>query len=78
VDDRIEEILDALERNSRGTLEATERMGSTLETLRSFARLDEAEFKQVDVHEALDSTLALISPKTVGDAEVLRQYGDLP
>jgi len=78
VNDRTERILDTLEQTSRGTLEATERIGATLKTLRSFARLDEAEFKLVDIHEALDSTLALIPPETVGNARVLKQYGDLP
>ena len=77
VDDRIEGILDALERSSHSTLEASERMGSTLKTLRSFARLDEAEFKQVDIHEALDNTLALIPAKTIGNAQVVKRYGDI-
>jgi len=78
VDDGAERILGALEQNSRGTREATERMGSTLETLRSFTRLDEAEYKEVNVHEALDSTLALIPPETSANVQVVRQYGEVP
>ena len=75
---KVDQILDALEQSSRSTLVAAERMEGTLKTLRSFARMDEAEFKDVDVHEALESTLALIPPETIGDTSLERQYGQLP
>ena len=53
-------------------------MGTTVRTLRSFARLDEAEYTRIDVHEALDSTLALIAPEAIGSTEVVKRYADLP
>ena len=77
IDESTEKTLDTLEQTSRGTLEAAGRMASTIKTLRSFARLDEAEFKTIDIHEALDSTLALIPPETVGNTQIRKQYGDL-
>jgi signal transduction histidine kinase len=75
--EKADKILDALEQSSRSTLEATARMDTTLKTLRSFARMDEAEFKDVDVHDALENTLALILPNTIGIARVEKQYGEL-
>ncbi len=74
----LEPILDALEQSSRSTQVATDRMETTLKTLRSFARMDEAEFKDVDVHEALENTLALIPPETIGDIPVVKHFGELP
>lgn len=38
----------------------TERIGDIVTSLRNFSRLDEAEFKQVDVHEGIDSTLMIL------------------
>ncbi len=77
-DGKTEKILNTLENTSRGTYDASERMGSTLKTLRSFARLDEAEFKMVDIHEAIENTLTFIPPETAGKAGVKKQYGNLP
>ena len=53
-------------------------MENTLKTLRSFARLDEAEYKEVDVQEALESTLALIPPETIGETRIEKSYSELP
>ena len=38
-----------------------ERIRDVVQNLRTFSRLDEAEFKKVDLHESLDSTLRLLS-----------------
>ena len=46
--------------------------------LRSFARLDEAELKTVDIHEGIEDTLALIHHDLKHDITVHRRYGDVP
>ncbi len=46
--------------------------------LKNFARLDEAEFKLVDVHEGLESTLSLIAPQWKDRIRVIKQFGALP
>lgn len=43
--------------------------------MRSFARLDEAEFQTVDIHEGLDSTLDLVNHQMKGKIEVRKNYG---
>jgi signal transduction histidine kinase len=78
VDDRVGRILNALEENQRNNLSATSRLESTLEKLRSFAHLDEAEFQRTHIHVNLESTLALIPAKTIGGSRVVKQYGDVP
>ncbi len=46
--------------------------------LRSFARLDEAELKKVDLHEGLEDTLSLIRHELKHSIQIKRNYGDLP
>jgi len=46
-------------------------------SLRNFSRFDESEVKIVDIHEGLDSTLAMLTPD-LKDITVEKNYGDLP
>ena len=62
----------------------TRRIRAIVASLKNFARLDEAEFKAVDIHEGIDSALMILNrhlkgigtpPKVV---EVIKDYSDLP
>ncbi|MBD2457559.1 HAMP domain-containing protein [Nostoc sp. FACHB-87] len=61
----------------------TERIRSIVLSLRNFSRMDEAEFKTVDIHEGIESTLLILQhrlkdkPDRPG-IEVIRDYGKLP
>ncbi|HZT57481.1 MAG TPA: ATP-binding protein [Pyrinomonadaceae bacterium] len=56
-----------------------ERICDVVQNLRTFSRLDEAEFKKVDIHEGLESTLRLLSRYYgKGGAALSRDYGGLP
>jgi signal transduction histidine kinase len=57
---------------------ALERISSIVDSLRNFARLDEAEHQRADLHEGLESTLTLMHAELLGAIEVQRDYGDLP
>jgi signal transduction histidine kinase len=57
---------------------ASERIIKIVKSLRSFARLDEAEFKDVDIHEGIDSTLTLLHHITKDRIEIVREYGNIP
>lgn len=61
----------------------TERIQEIVRSLRTFSRLDEAQVKEVDVHEGLDSTLLILQHRLKATANrseigVVRDYGDLP
>lgn len=61
----------------------TQRIREIVLSLRNFSRLDEAEFKSVDIHEGIDSTLMILQNrlKTKSDApgiQVVKKYGNLP
>ena len=46
-------------------------------SLRNFSRFDESAVKSVDIHEGIDSTLALLGSK-LHNIEIKKHYGDLP
>lgn len=55
------------------------RIRDIVQNLRTFSRLDEAEFKKTDVHEGIDSTLRLLSRYfTTDNIKLVRDYGVLP
>ncbi|MBD1856505.1 ATP-binding protein [Leptolyngbya boryana CZ1] len=52
-------------------------------SLRNFSRLDEAEFKQVDLHEGIDNTLIILQHRLKAkpgrsEIEIIKNYGQLP
>jgi signal transduction histidine kinase len=58
--------------------EGTERIRDIVQNLRTFSRLDEAEFKKTDIHEGIDSTLRLLSRFfSSGNVKLVRDYGQL-
>ncbi|NEQ22964.1 MAG: sensor histidine kinase [Microcoleus sp. SIO2G3] len=61
----------------------TERIREIVKSLRNFSRLNEAEFKVVDIHEGLDSALMILQNRLKPKAdhpgiEVIKEYGQLP
>lgn len=52
-------------------------------SLRNFSRLDEAEFKEVDIHEGIDNTLIMLQNSLKAkidrpEIKIIKEYGDLP
>jgi len=60
------------------SLEGSQRVKDLVLNLRNFSRLDEAEFKSVNLHEGLDSSLKLLNNEFKNRIEVIREYGDIP
>ncbi|MCB9554016.1 MAG: ATP-binding protein [bacterium] len=60
------------------TRDGLERVQHIIRDLKTFARLDEAERKLIDVHEGIDTTLKMLRHKLEGAATVERDYGALP
>ncbi|MEH1869732.1 MAG: ATP-binding protein [Nostoc sp.] len=61
----------------------TERITEIVSSLRNFSRLDEAEIKQVYIHEGIDSTLMILkhflqATDKTPEIEVVKQYSQLP
>lgn len=61
----------------------TNRIRQIVLSLRNFSRLDEADFKAVDLHEGIDNTLLILQHRLKGKSdippiEVIKEYGSLP
>jgi two-component system, NtrC family, sensor kinase len=61
----------------------TERIREIVLSLRNFSRLDESEFKAVDIHEGIDSTLLILQHRLKANDKspeilVTKDYGNLP
>src|SRR6185503_14992752 len=59
-------------------VEGAERIRDVVQNLRLFSRLDDAEFKKIDLHESLDSTIRLLSRYYGVGVRLVRKYGKLP
>ena len=59
--------------------EGAERICDVVTNLRLFARLDEAEFKSIDINEGINSTIRLLSRYySAGSISLEKHYGNLP
>lgn len=86
--DKVEEVeLEFLMSDLPKTLESmqvgSDRLHEIVLSLRNFSRLDEAELKEFDIHEGIDSTLMILQNRLKaqphrGAIEVIKEYGQLP
>jgi two-component system, NtrC family, sensor kinase len=61
----------------------TQRIRDIVISLRNFSRMDEAEYKEVDLHDGIESTLLILQHRIKANAEqpeieIIRDYGNLP
>jgi signal transduction histidine kinase len=76
---RFKTALEILENNNAITVTASDRITQIVRSLKNFARLDESEFQEADLHEGLDSTLTLLHHELKKRVEVVTEYGnDVP
>ncbi len=57
---------------------AVERMSTIVRDLRDFARLDEAEVKDADLHQGIEATLNLLAYELGDRIELVREFSVLP
>lgn len=86
--EKLEEIdLDFLKQDLSKLLNSmqygTERIREIVKSLRLFSRLDEAEFKPIDLHESIDSTLMILQNRLNptperAEIKIIKDYGNLP
>jgi signal transduction histidine kinase len=61
----------------------TQRIRDIVLSLRNFSRMDEAEFKEVDIHTGINSTLMILQNRLQGKLEcpaieIIQDYGKIP
>ncbi len=58
--------------------EACRRISAIVKDLKTFSRLDEAEWKTADLREGMDITLTLVHHLHKDRITIIREYGDIP
>jgi signal transduction histidine kinase len=56
----------------------SQRVATIVNSLRNFARLDEEDMKQVDLHQGIEDSLMLINHEIKGRIEIIKEFGSLP
>jgi PAS domain S-box-containing protein len=77
-DVRLKSLFAMIEESNQVIRSGASRVAEIVRRLRSFARLDEAELKKVDIHEGLEDTLTLVHHEIKHNIQVVRDYGALP
>ncbi|RJR14736.1 MAG: PAS domain S-box protein [Nitrospiraceae bacterium] len=60
------------------SLEGADRVKKIVQNLKTFSRVDEAEYKHVDINECVESTLNIVWNELKYKATVSKEYGTLP
>ena len=71
-------LLNAIDDLNAVNRAATTRIVTIVDTLRNFARLEEAERKDADLHEGIESTLTLVHHQLKNRIEVVKDFGEIP
>jgi len=77
-DPQLEKLFSGIDKLNEINDEATVRIIKIVDSLRRFARLDQAEKDTVDIHEGIENTLTLVHHKIKGRIEVERDFAELP
>ena len=75
---KINNIMEKLKKATDTNKMACERIIEIVRRLKNFSRLDEAEFKEADIEEGIESVLILAHNMLKHRVEVHKEYGDLP
>ncbi|MEH2112443.1 sensor histidine kinase [Nostoc sp.] len=88
IQEKIEEIdleflLDDLPKILNSMTIGAKRIQQIVLSLRTFSHLDEADMKEVDIHEGIDSTLLILQNRLKAKPEhpkieIIKEYGELP
>ncbi|MCH8127999.1 MCP four helix bundle domain-containing protein [candidate division KSB1 bacterium] len=75
---QLPEALRILKDNIKNILTAGDRIATIVKSMKNFARLDEADYQKVDLHEGLDSSLTLLGTELTNRLEIVKEYGEIP
>jgi signal transduction histidine kinase len=75
---KLESIFKLIDDSNQVIKSGTDRVINIVSRLKSFARLDEADLKTVDIHEGIEDTLVLIHHELKHGITIEKNYGKLP
>jgi two-component system NtrC family sensor kinase len=72
--ERLSELTSLSENINNGA----KRISGIVKSLRVFSRIDETDMKEIDLHEAIDSTLVLLQHKIINRIRIVKEYNSIP
>ncbi|UCH84536.1 MAG: GAF domain-containing protein [Candidatus Latescibacterota bacterium] len=76
--DTLARHFDTLSDNDRVIADACDRISKIIRELKSFAQLDTAGIQEYDIHDGLESTLALLEHQLAERIKVVKDLGEIP
>ena len=70
--------LDALAKGANASIQASKRVAEIVNNLKAFTRLDGAVFEEYDLHEGIESSIALLEPLQEPGVSFIRDFGSVP
>jgi signal transduction histidine kinase len=77
-DPRLRQASSILLENNEVITRAGSRIAKMVRSLKDFAKLDEADFQSVDIHDGIEHSLLIVRHELEGKVDVVREYGSLP
>ncbi|KAF0219758.1 MAG: multi-sensor hybrid histidine [Geobacteraceae bacterium] len=75
---KLDYIMEDTKQLIRESLDGTDRVRKIVQDLKTFSRVDEAEFKHADINECLESTVNIVWNEIKYKANLKREFGELP
>lgn len=75
---KLAKLFENIEKLNAVNKTAADRIVTIVNSLRKFARLDETELDEVDLHEGIENTLTLVRHELKNRIEVCKDYGKTP
>ena len=75
---KLNTAFELLKKNIDTARTAGERIARIVNSLKNFARLDEADYQTVNIHDGIDSSLTLLGTEVRQRIDIHCYYGDLP
>jgi signal transduction histidine kinase len=76
-DRELKEMAAIIEDSIRTNRLACERLVRIVSNVRTFARLDEGEWKKAEIHDGIESTLTLLAHELKNRVTVIKEFGDI-
>jgi len=75
---KIDYITDDIKELVKESLDGADRVKKIVQDLKSFSRVDEAEYKPADINECIESTINIVRNEIKYKAKVVKEYGEIP
>lgn len=75
---KLDYIVEDVKQLIKESMDGTDRVRKIVQDLKSFSRVDEAEYKHADINECLESTMNIVWNELKYKATVHKEYGNIP